>query len=123
MKNWIKSWKSSVKPSKQHRYGYNAPLHIKHKFLSANLSKELREKYKLRNISIKTGDKVKVLRGQYRKRTGNVTNINLKQTKIYVEGIENIRKDGTKSFYPIHPSNLQIIELNLQDKRRKLNTK
>ncbi|MBU2406429.1 MAG: 60S ribosomal protein L26, partial [Nanoarchaeota archaeon] len=33
--------------------------------------------------------------------------------------IENIRKDGTKAFYPIHPSNLMITELFLEDKKRK----
>ena len=29
-----------------------------------------------------------------------------------------IKKDGTKVFYPIHPSNLVVTELNLDDKKR-----
>ncbi|MCW1309534.1 MAG: 60S ribosomal protein L26, partial [Candidatus Nanoarchaeia archaeon] len=38
MKYWSKKWKSSKKPSKQRKYRYNAPLHIRRKFLSVNLS-------------------------------------------------------------------------------------
>ncbi len=120
MKFWVKSWKSSIKSKKQRKYRYNAPLHIKHKLLSANLSKDLRKKYKIRNIPIRKGDKVKILRGQFRNKSGVINKVNLKELKVYVEGIENIRRDGTKTFYPLEPSNLQLIELSLDDKKRKI---
>lgn len=121
MKRWSKFWKSSKQPKKQRKYRSNAPLHIRKKFMSSNLSKDLRKKYVMRNIPLRTGDKVKVMRGQFRKKTGKVNRVDLKKLRIYVEGIENIRKDGTKSFYPLSPSNVQVIELNLDDrKRRKL---
>ena len=29
------------------------------------------------------------------------------------------RVNGTEVFYPIHPSNVMIVELNLEDERRK----
>ncbi|MAG50165.1 50S ribosomal protein L24 [archaeon] len=114
-----KFWKSSKQPRKQRKYRHNAPLHIKHKFLSVHLSKELQKKYGKRNIPIRKEDKVKILRGQFKTKTGKVVKVLLKKTKLQIEGIENIRKDGTKSYYPIHPSNVIIQELDLGDKRRK----
>ena len=50
MKNkWYKNWKSSKQPRKQRKYRRNAPLHIRNKMMRAPLSKELRDKYKIRN--------------------------------------------------------------------------
>lgn len=118
MKKFSSSWKSSKKAKKQRKYRYNAPLHIKQKFIHAHLSKELRKKYKTRSLSLKKGDKIKVLRGQFKKHTGNVERINLRKTKAYVSGIEITKKDGSKTTYPIDPSNLIITELNLDDKMR-----
>jgi large subunit ribosomal protein L24 len=118
-KEWSKNWKSSKRPNKQRKYRYNAPLHIKQKFLGAHLSPELRTKYKTRSAELRKGDRVKIMRGQFKKKMGKITKINIKKEKVYVEGIENIRKDGNKVFVPLRPSNLMITELNLDDKKRK----
>ncbi|MEM0230961.1 MAG: 50S ribosomal protein L24 [Candidatus Woesearchaeota archaeon] len=112
------SWKASVQPRKQRKYVKNAPLHIKRRMISAHLSKELREKYGRRNVQLRKGDRVKVLRGSMRGRTGTVESIELKSGKVRISGVEMIRKDGTKVKIAIHPSNLMIIELNLNDKKR-----
>ena len=119
MKKWSKSWKSSKNPKKQRKYIYNAPLHIKHKFLAANLSDELRKKYNKRNIPVRKGDKVKILRGQFKSIIGKIEKVLLKKTKVYIENAQLQKKDGSKAYYPIHPSNLMITELNLEDKERK----
>lgn len=112
------NWKSSKQVRKQRKYRYNAPLHIKQKFVHAHLSKELRQKYKTRSLGLKKGDKVKVVRGQFKKHIGNVERIDLKKGKAYVSGIEITKKEGSKTTYPIEPSNLIITELNLDDKMR-----
>lgn len=112
-------WKSSKQKRKQRKFRFNAPLHIKRKFLSVKLSKELKIKYKKRNIVLKKGDKVKILRGGFRKQTGKVIKVNPKNSTIFVENMQNIRKDGTKNFYPIQASNLMLLELNMEDKARK----
>ena len=117
-KKFTKSWKSSTQPRKQRKYRYNAPLHVKNKFMSSHLSKELKTKYKKRNITVRKGDSVKILRGQFKGKTGKIDRVDLKKTKTYITGIELTKKDGTKAFYPIHPSNLIITELNLDDKKR-----
>lgn len=112
------SWNRSIQPRKQRKYRHNAPLHIKQKFISTHLSKDLRKKYNKRNINLRKGDNVKVMRGQFKNKQGKVDEINLKKTVVYINGIEITKKDGTKTRHPLHPSNLMIIELNLDDKMR-----
>ena len=114
------TWKASKQPRKQRKYNYNAPLHIKRRQLSTHLSKELREKYERRNVVVRKEDKVKITRGQFKGKTGKIIKVLTKDTKVHVENIQNIKNDGTKVYYPIHPSNLTIIELDLTDKRRNI---
>ncbi len=120
MKKWSKNWKSSKNPRKQRKYLYNLPLHIRKSLLSATLSKDLRKKYGKRSLSVRKDDKVKILRGQFKKKTGKISRVSLKKIRIYVEGVENVKKDGSKAPYPVHPSNVMITELSLDDKERKM---
>jgi len=113
-----KSWKSSKQPRKQHKYRYNAPLHVRSRFMHVHLSKDLRKKYRKRSIGVRKGDAVSILRGQFKGKTGKVERVDLKQIKVYVTGVEILKKDGTKVLCPLEPSNLMIIELNLDDKKR-----
>jgi large subunit ribosomal protein L24 len=118
-KKFSKHWKSSKQRRKQRKYRHNAPLHIKQKFVSANLSKELRKKYGKRKKPLKKGDTVKIMRGQFKKKTGKITRIDLKKIKVYIENISVAKKDGTKAFRPLNPTNLQIIEPIIDDKKRR----
>ena len=113
-----KTWNKSKQPRKQRKYRYNAPLNVKSKFLGCHLSKELREKYKKRNIVVRKGDSVKVLRGQFKGKTGKIDIVDIKKSKVYITGIDITKKDGTKALYPIHPSNIIITDLHLEDKKR-----
>ncbi len=117
-KLFSKNWKASKQPRKQRKYLANAPLHLKRKQLSANLSKELRKKYGMRNIELRKGDKVKILRGKFRGKEGKITEIKTKMLKVYVEGIRVKKQDGSKANIALRASNLQIIELGLEDKKR-----
>ncbi len=108
----------SKKPRKQRKFLYEAPLHLRRKMISAHLSKELREKYKTRSLPLRKGDEVEIMRGEFKKRKGKVLRIDTKNYKVYIEGITRKRTDGTERLVPIHPSNLKIINLNLEDKRR-----
>ena len=117
-KKWSKHWKSSKKPSKQRKYRYNAPLHIRHKFVSANLSKELRKKYGIRSLPLRKGDTVKIMRGKFKGKKAKVERVDLKKLKVYLEGINITKQSGVKVGLPLDASNLQIVELNLDDKKR-----
>ena len=118
MTKFSTSWKSSKKPRKQRKYRLDAPLNIKHKFIHAHLSKNLRAKYGRRSIGLRKGDKVKVMSGQFRKNEGNIERIDIKRIRVFVSGIETAKKDGTKRLLPLHPSNLMITDLSLDDKLR-----
>lgn len=117
-KKFSTKWQASKQPRKQRKYLANAPLHLKKKILSVNLSKELRKKYKTRNIPVRKGDVVRIMRGRYKKKQGKIIEVKTKVSKVIVEGIQVKKRDGSKINIKLQPSNLQIIELNLEDKKR-----
>jgi len=121
MKEFSRSWVSSKKPNKQRKYRFNAPLHIRGDFMNAHLSKELRTKYGIRALRLRVGDKVRIMRGQFKRQEGKIEEVNMKNLKVYISKIEHVKRDGTKARYPIEPSNLLLVELNTDDKLR-LNT-
>ena len=112
-------WNSSKKTRKQRKFRHNAPLHIKRRFLSSPLSKELRKKYSKRNIIIRKGDKVKITRGKFNEKNGSVEEVSIRKSRIYVTGAEFTKKDGTKARVALDASKVMITELNLSDKKRK----
>jgi len=115
---WSSSWKSSKKPKKQRKYIYNAPLHIKRRMLKVMLSKELKEKYKKNAVVIRKGDKVKIMRGDFKNQVGEVIRVNTKKLRVYVDVAKRKNSKGEEKHIPIHPSNLMILELNLEDPKR-----
>jgi large subunit ribosomal protein L24 len=82
---------TSSQPRKQRKSRYQAPLHLRHKFLGALLSEDLKEKHKIKTIPVRMGDTVKLLRGDQR---------------------------GTEVPRPVQPSNVMITKLEIKDKRR-----
>lgn len=111
-------WQGSKKPRKQRKYIANAPIHIKKKLLSSNLAKDLRKKYNKRSVPIRKEDNVRVMVGSFKGKIGKVGVVNRQKMKITIEGITRTKKDGTKINVYFSPSNVQIKELNLNDKKR-----
>ena len=118
MEKFSGTWKSSKNPGKQRKYRQTAPLHVKHKFAQSHLTKDLRKKYGKRSIGIRKGDKVKIMHGKFKKHEGKIERVDLKKTRAFVSGAELTKRDGTKKLLALHPSNLMITELNLDDKMR-----
>ncbi len=112
-------WVKSSQPKKQRRALFNAPLHKRQKLMAAPLSPELRKQYGIRSLPVRVGDEVVIMRGDFKGHKGKVVKVDLKRMRIYVEGatIQNAR--GEPRYYPIHPSNVMIVSLNLEDKRRR----
>jgi len=119
MKRFSTAWEGSKKPRKQRKFRRAAPLHIKQKMLKSNLAPALREKYNRRSFTPRVGDKVKVLRGRFKGKEGTVKEVSLKKLRLSIQGVEITKNDGTKVFPFLDPSNLQITELKLEDKKRK----
>jgi large subunit ribosomal protein L24 len=117
-KKFSKNWKESKQPRKKRKYSANAPMHLKRKLLSVNLSKDLRKRHGKRSLVVRKGDKIKILRGKNKGKSGKVVRIKTKKTKIYIENIHKTKMDGSKVEVPLRPSNLQIIDLYGEDNRR-----
>jgi large subunit ribosomal protein L24 len=110
-----------TKPNRQRRMMYQAPAHVRRKLLSAHLSPELRSTHIVKSLPVRSGDTVRVARGDRKSFEGKITRIDLKKYRIYVEGLTREKVDGTSVFIPVHPSKVIITRLNLDDKwRRKI---
>ena len=115
---WSPSWKSSKQPRKQRKFRHNAPIHVRHKFVSANLSPVLRNEYGKRSMPIRKGDEVEVMRGGFKKLKGVVDRVDVKKGKIYMENVKIKKVDGSEVLKALEPSNLRITKLGLDDKMR-----
>ncbi|AAM02432.1 50S ribosomal protein L24 [Methanopyrus kandleri] len=112
-------WTKSSQPRKQRKAFFNAPLHKRQKLMSATLHPELRKKFNRRSLPVRRGDMVRIMRGDFKGHEGEVVEVDLKRLRIYVEGATIERANGEKVYYPIHPSNVMIIEPNLDDPMRR----
>ena len=117
-KKFSTAWKASKQPRKQRKYLVNAPIHLKKKMISSNLSKELRKKHGVRSFTLRKGDIVKVMRGKFKGKKGKVTMVKLKTQRIEMEGVQVKKMDGSKVNVKLMPSNVQIVELSLADRKR-----
>ncbi|MBW6461563.1 MAG: 50S ribosomal protein L24 [DPANN group archaeon] len=115
---WSVKWKGSKESAKQRKYLYNAPLHIKRKFISANLSKTLKQKVGKSSLPVRLGDEVIIKRGSHKGSTAEIVAVFIKKGYVHIKGITTRKTDGTEVLLPINPSNLQIISLNLDDAKR-----
>jgi large subunit ribosomal protein L24 len=106
-------------PGKQRKRLFNAPAHIRHKLMSAPLSSELAASRGVKTLPVRKGDTVRIMRGDNKGFEGKVSRVALKEYRIYMEGLTREKVDGTNIFLPIHPSKIQIRNLNLDDKWRK----
>ena len=108
----------SIQPRKQRKARYNAPAHARGKYLSASLSKELREKVGKKSLPVRSGDKVRVVRGDFKGHEGEVLSVDYTSYKVTIEDVTLSKPDGTNAFLPVDPSNLVIIDADLKDDRR-----
>ena len=108
----------TTKPRKQRKRLFNAPIHQKRKRVTAMLSKELQKSKNKSTIVIRTGDDVEAMRGSNKKRRGEVQFVDYKKGKIFVKNITKKKTDGSEVMVPIAASNVKIVKLKEDDKRR-----
>jgi large subunit ribosomal protein L24 len=109
---------ASKQPRKQRKARYNAATHQRSRFLSAPLSKDLREEYKKRRARVVTGDTVQVLRGEHAGNEGVVDSVDTKKGMIEVHGVTVAKTDGTEVPRPVNASNVVITKFKTDDPRR-----
>ena len=86
--------------------------------LSAGLSDDLTSRHKVRHIPIRTGDSVRIMRGEFAGLEGKVERVEYPTGRIFVEGMTREKAAGTSSKLPVHSSKVMITNLNLSDKWR-----
>lgn len=118
-RGWSGRWVGSRQPRKQRKFRHNAPLHVRHRFLSVHLSPDLRERYGKRSLPVRNGDEVEVMRGGDKGMRGKVERVDLKKQKIYITGLVVKKSDGSEVMKPLQPSNLKAVSLTLDDKMRR----
>jgi len=109
----------TTQPRKQRKRLYQAPAHIRYKHFSALLSPSLKTSHKIDSLPVRSGDTVRIMRGDRKGLEGKVTKVDRKNYRIFVEAITREKVDGTTTFVPIHPSKVMITSLNLDDKWRR----
>jgi large subunit ribosomal protein L24 len=97
---------------------YTASSHLLSKQLGSHLAKDLKDKYHCKSLRVVEGDGVKVLRGEFKGIEGKVTKVSTEKRGIAIEGIKREKLKGGNVDIYIHPSNVIITSLNLEDKWR-----
>jgi len=110
---------TTTNPGKQRKKLFKAPAHLRHKHMAAPLSNELASSKGAKTLPIRKGDTVRIMRGDNKGFEGKVSRVDLKTYRIYLEGLTREKVDGTNIFLAVHPSKVQIRNLNLDDKWRK----
>ena len=108
----------SKQPRKQRKALYTAPLHKRHNSMSVHLSDALKEEFNRRSFPVRKGDEVEIVRGDFKGTVGKVEGVDLKRYRVLVDGASSQKQDGSKLYQPIHPSNLVLTEIYLDDERR-----
>ena len=107
------------KPGKSRKMRFNAPNHMRRKFLSAPLAPELKTRHGARSMPVRRDDTVQITKGDRRLTEGKVLRVDSKRGKLYIEGVTRTRMDGSTVQIPIRPENVMITRLTLDDERRR----
>ena len=112
---------TTIKARKQRKRLWNAPAHRRGKIMSSMVDSALREKNPdlPRSVPIRKGDEVRVVRGDFRGKTGKVALVDRRDLLVEVEDITQEKMDKKPGRRPIHPSNLVILRFDDTDARRR----
>src|SRR4030043_1680712 len=99
-------------PGKQRKKLFNAPAHIRHKLMAAPLSAELLAQRGVKALPVRKGDSVRIMRGDHKGFDGKVSRVDLKNYRVYLEGLTREKVDGTTIFVGVHHSKVMIKNLN-----------
>ncbi len=109
----------STQPRKERKTLYNLPNHLAQRQVSAHLSGDLIKRYNRRSLTVRKGDTVLVMRGDFAGTAGKVIEVVTRDRKIIVENVTVEKADHTKKPRPVDPSNVLVTKLDLTDKFRR----
>lgn len=109
---------NTKKPSKQRKRRFESPKHRRQKMVTSLLSPELRDEFGRRSMPLRSGDEVRVMRGDFKGEESKVKDVDLKNLKVTLEDVKSEKVDGTEYNPKLAPSNLMIIDPDIQDRKR-----
>jgi len=108
----------TTKPSKQRRLAALATEKDLQRQMRGNLSEKLREKYGIRSVSVRKGDTVKILRGDFAGIEGKVIETDRRSQRVTVEGVTREKVSGEQTRVPVHVSKITVTSLDMGDRWR-----
>ena len=106
-------------PRKQRKAAFAAHQFARRRLLSVPLSKELRARYGRRQLPVRKGDTVRVLRGSYEGQEERVAKVNTRHRTVTLDNITVKKADAKLKPLPVAPNHLVLTKLNLSDAWRR----
>jgi len=110
----------STQPRKQRLFGYNRNAHDRSRAMSAHLSDELLKEYnRMRSLTVRKGDTVKVVRGAFKGQVAKVIKVFPRKGMISIEEATLTKADNKKVARMFRPSKVILTKLDLSDPWRR----
>ncbi|MEM2929359.1 MAG: 50S ribosomal protein L24 [Thermoproteota archaeon] len=93
--------------------------HLAYKASSVHLSRELRGKYGFRSLPVRAGDRVMIIRGDYKGVEGDVNRVDRARGRVYVSGVYRENARGEQRLIPIPVASVILVKVDDKDKWRK----
>ncbi|MEM4250334.1 MAG: 50S ribosomal protein L24 [Candidatus Bathyarchaeia archaeon] len=100
------------------RRGGAPPAKRKDTLMRSNLSRRLRERYGVRSVTVRKGDTVKILRGDFAGIEGKIIETDRKNRRVTVEGVTREKVSGEQVRVPVHVSKVTVTSLDMSDRWR-----
>ncbi|MCS7138588.1 MAG: 50S ribosomal protein L24 [Crenarchaeota archaeon] len=94
--------------------------HLAYKASSVHLSRELRAKYGFRSLPVRTGDRVLIIRGDYKGMEGDVSKVDRNRGRVYISGVYRENARGEQRLVPIPLNSVILVKIDEKDKWRHL---
>jgi large subunit ribosomal protein L24 len=110
----------STQPRKQRLFGYTRNAHDRSRAMGAHLSDELLKEYsRMRSLTVRKGDTVKVVRGAFKGQVAKVIKVFPRKGMISIEEATLTKADNKKVARLFRPSKVIITKLDLSDPWRR----
>jgi large subunit ribosomal protein L24 len=106
-------------PRKQRKAVFTAHNFARRRYLTVPLSQELRRRYGRRQLPVRKGDTVRVVRGSYEGQEERVAKIDARAGTVTLDNITVKKADQKLKPLPVRPNHLLLTRLNLSDAWRR----
>jgi large subunit ribosomal protein L24 len=110
---------SSRQPRRQRKAHFNLAPHQRHELFTIPLSRELRNRYHRRRLTVRKGDTVRVLAGSFVGREERVAKVDRRRMRIILDNVTLRKADKKLQQLPLNTGHLLLTRLNLTDAWRR----